>query len=116
MVCEMHTIDTKTIIVNLLKEDKKTYLSVRRLQKLLIYIYEELSKTNEIERYQVYFDINFDAIERTVLYNSHIFKLDIDGEIIYLREKESADSLARKYRTDDKIKMIINDFITLSAA
>lgn len=103
-------IDTKTIIVNLLKVDQKTYLSVKRLQELIHFIYLELKEKNMLESYQISFDINFDAIERTVLYNNRIFDLDIDGEMIYLRESESLDQLARRYQTDNTIFGIIKVF------
>ena len=112
----MTTLDTKTIIVNLLKEDKKTYLSVSRLQKLLVYIYDELSKEDALDNYITYFDINFDAIERTVLYNNNIFELDIDGETIYLRKNNTTDFLAQKYQIDNTVRRIINQFINDTAA
>ena len=112
----MTTLDTKTIIVNLLKEDKKTYLSVSRLQKLLVYIYDELSKADALDNYITYFDINFDAIERTVLYNNNIFELDIDGETIYLRKNNTMDFLAQKYQIDNTVRKIINQFINSTAA
>lgn len=112
----MIMLDTKTVIVNMLKEDKKTYLSIERLQKLLIYIYDELSKSNELNLYETHFDINFDAIERTVLYNNNIFRLDLCGEIIYLRETSNVGDLIREYSTDEKITKIIADFIKESVA
>ena len=103
-------VDTKTIIVNLLKEDKKTYLSLDRLQDLLEFIYEELRKRKMLDGYRISFNINFGAIERTVLYNRHIFGLDIDGENIYLREDQSIDELASQYQVDATIESIIKDF------
>lgn len=112
----MQTLDTKTIIINLLKEDKKEYLSFKRLQKLLVYIYNELIKIEKIDRYNTCFDVNFDAIERTVLYNNNLFILDIDGEMIYLRKPELAESLAEQYKTDEIIKTIIVEFINSTAA
>lgn len=112
----MQTLDTRTIIVNLLKEDRKTYLSFKRLQKLLIFIYDELSKTQKIDKYNTCFDVNFDAIERTVLYNNNIFRLELDGEIIYLRETESVEKLAEQFQTDETIIMLINKFIGTNVA
>lgn len=103
-------VDTKTIIVNLLKVDQKTYLSVKRLQELIHFIYLELKDQCKLEAYQISFDINFDAIERTVLYNNRIFDLDIDGETIYLRETESVDQLVQRYRADETILDIIKVF------
>lgn len=109
-------VDTKTIIVNLLKEDKKNYLSVERLQKLVDYIYSELSKQNKLNEYQISFDINFYSIERTVQYNDDIFELDIDGENLRLKKRESADDLAKKYQVDDTIIAIIRHFQNINAA
>lgn len=109
-------VDAKTIIVNLLKEDQKDYLSIDRLQKLVNFIYMELSKLKELDKYQISFDINFYSIERTVQYNSDIFELDIDGECLRLRERKSAEALAEKYRADGTIISIIKKFQTQYAA
>lgn len=109
-------VDTKTIIVNLLKEDKKNYLSVERLEKLVDFIYQELSKQNKLREYQISFDINFYSIERTVQYNNDIFELDIDGENVRLKKRESADDLAEKYQVDDTIIKIIRNFQNINAA
>lgn len=103
-------VDTKTIIVNLLKEDKKTYLSLDRLQNLLEFIYEELQKRKMLDGYRISFNINFGAIERTVLYNRHIFGLDMDGENIYLKEDQSIDELVSQYQVDETIEKIIKNF------
>lgn len=108
--------DTRTIIVNLLKEDKETYLSISRLHKLLHYIYVELTEKQIIDEYQILFDVSFDSIERTVIYNTNIFSLDIKGEKIYLREPHKIDELARKYKVDDIVGEIIREFIQVNAA
>lgn len=109
-------VDAKTIIVNLLKEDRKNYLSIERLQKLLEFIYDELSNQKKLDKYQISFDINFYSIERTVQYNSDIFELDIDGEHLRLKERESADALAERYQADNTIIKIIKDFHNRNAA
>lgn len=103
-------VDTKTIIINLLKVDQKTYLSVKRLQELIHFIYLQLKEQCELQAYQISFDINFDAIERTVLYNNRLFDLDLDGKMIYLRDTESVDQLAQRYQADDTIFNIIKKF------
>lgn len=109
-------VDAKTIIVNLLKEDQRDYLSINRLQKLVNFIYMELSELKELDKYQISFDINFYSIERTVQYNSDIFELDIDGECLRLRERKSADALAQKYQADSTIISIIRKFHNQNAA
>lgn len=111
----MRMLDTKTIIVGLLKEDKKTYLSVARLRKLMLYIHKELTRIGQLCNYEICFDIDFDSIERTVLYNNQIFSLDTYGEIIYLKT-ESVGDLAEQYKTDDVITSIIDKFINVAVA
>lgn len=104
-------VDTKTIIVNLMKEDKKIYLSLDMLQKFLEYIYVELRKQCKLSGYRISFNVNFEAIERTVLYNKNIFGMDIDGENIYLRGDCSIDELAEQYQVDETIREIIKKFL-----
>lgn len=109
-------VDAKTIIVNLLKEDQKDYLSIERLQRLLEFIYKELSRQRKLDEYQISFDINFYSIERTVQYNSDIFELDIDGEHLRLRERGLVDALAKRYQLDRTITTIIKEFHDNNAA
>jgi len=108
-------IDTKTIIVNLLKEDAQEYLSLERLRNLLRFIHRELFKRNILDNYQIFFDVNFNSLRRTVLCNKTIFELDFDGDNIYLREPASIDILADRYRVDDTIQEIIHTFVQPAA-
>ena len=107
--------DTKTIILNLLKEDNEMFISIERLQNLLSYIYIELRKKRILHQYDILFDINFEAIERTVVYNNNIFFLDIDGDKIYLRENQDLTVLTEQYEVDDTVCEIIKDFKSLVA-
>lgn len=106
----MKILDTKMLIIHLLKKDKKTYISVHRLQKLLLYVYKELAKTKQLSDYDICFDIDHHSIEQTVLYNSHIFELDTCGDIIYLIGIENIEALAEQYKIDTIITSIINMF------
>ena len=112
----MKTIDAETVIVNLLKEDRKCFLSIDRLQMLYEYIYQELVIKDLINSYNIIFDINFYSIERTVLCNNNIFKLDIDGDYIYLRDIDSVDYLTSQHKADDTLKGIISSFCKIYAA
>lgn len=102
-------IDTKTIIVNLLKEDEKETLNLQRLQKLICFIYDELNKDNLLDNYDILFDINFESIRRTVLYNNNIFELDFIGNEIRLKEA-SANELVKTYPIDNNIHRYISLF------
>lgn len=107
-------IDTKTIIVNLLNEDKKETLNLKRLQKLICFIYDELTEEGLLKNYDIQFDINFDSIRRTVLYNNKIFDLDFIGDEIRL--KQSADKLIKDYPVDKNISRYISSFKQKCAA
>lgn len=103
-------IDTKTIIVNLLKADRKSYLRFDRLLELLSFIYDKLKDQCELKHYNIFFNVDLDSIERTVRYNAKIFGLDIDAGTIYLREPQSIDLLAEQYQVDDIITHIISEY------
>ena len=107
-------IDTRTIIINLLYEDKKTFTSVSRLHKLISFIYNTLSLENKLDNYITFFDLNFDAIERTVMYNNSIFWLDIEGDTIYLRDDYSLSELAEAFKADDELINIITRFMHIA--
>ena len=107
---QLNNIDTKTVIINLLYEDQKTYLSINRLQRLISYIYEELIKRKILKNYNVYFDINFEAIRRSVIYDNYLFDLDIDGEIICLKDNHNILDLSKEFVVDKDIKEIITAF------
>lgn len=109
-------IDTETIMINLLKEDEEQYCSIDKIQKLCAYIYQQLIDKELLKNYFVKFAIDFESIERTVLYNNKMFYLDIDGDIVYLRESYNVDDLVDDFQIDDTIKEMIREFNRLSAA
>ena len=104
-------VDTKTIIVNLLREDRKEYLSLGRLQNLLNFIYKELWRQGKLKDYQISFDVSFEALERTVIYNRDLFALDVDGEVIYLRHTGRVDMASCSYELDNTLAEIVHDFV-----
>ena len=103
-------IDAGTVIVNLLKEEKKEHLTLKRLDILADYIYRQLVDLDFIKNYQnIVFDVNFDAIERTVLYNNHLFELV--GKTIFLKCDNIPNEIMEKYKLDDCVERIIHKFV-----
>ena len=101
-------IDAETIIVNLLREDKKYYVDIDRIDRLCSYIKEQLIQGNYFDEYQtVVFDVNFDAIARTVQYRSNIF--DLVGDRIYL--KCDQNQLPNIPHTNERLQKIISEFV-----
>lgn len=77
-------IDAETIIVNLLAEDKRDYVDFTRINSLCDFIRKQLVEGEYLNKYQsVVFDVNFDAIARTVRYRNTVF--DLVGRRIYLK-------------------------------
>jgi len=107
-------IDAETVIVNLLKEDMKSYLKLSRLDSLVKYIRVQLVEMNLMEKYQeICFDVSFDAIERTVYYNNTVF--DLIGDEIILRGSLPIE-LDRKYQPSDDLRVMIKSFVRENAA
>ena len=105
-------INANTVIVNLLKEEKKKYLTLERLDNLLYYIHEQLIEQNYINEFQdVIFNVNFNSIERTVLYYN-IF--DLIGDTIYLKCDEIPENIIEKYEADEVIVRLIKDFVNVA--
>ena len=106
---EKTIISTEKIIINLLREDRTTYLAVKRLIKLESFIYMRLRALEELNsKYIPAFDVSFDAIERTVMYHNKIFDLDINSGVIYLKEKEMLNS--EVFSVDETILNLIKEF------
>lgn len=99
-------VDAETVIVNLMREDQRTYLSIPRLHRLIDYIYEQLVEQNFLSDERVIFDVSFDAIERTVMYNNNLF--DLVGDTIYL--KTSIDKIEIKCEVDERLSGMIKAF------
>lgn len=105
-------IDAETVIVNLLREDKKYYVDIDRIDRLCCYIKEQLIRGSYFDEYQtVVFDVNFDAIARTVQYRSNIF--DLVGDRIYLKCEQ--DKLPNMPHTNDCLRKMISDFVGQAA-
>lgn len=110
MITVPRFIDTKTIIVNLLKEDKQRFLSVSRLNELLDFIYIKLLESNKLDKYQITFDINYNALARTIIYSGNIFALDFDNSKIYVKEAYSFEKIADENLLDPTILGFVQEF------
>ena len=111
MAGALYYYDTKTIIVNLLKEDDKTYISFSRLQDLLKYIYIQLLNKKRLDDYQILFDTYFDVIESTVFYNDDIFSLNTEDNTIRLKDKAKLDVVSNYCVLDDTLESIVKEFV-----
>ena len=105
-------IDAETVITSLMFVENRTYLPIPYMQKFVGYVYNNLQDPKIFGNVNVIFDISYDTIERTVLYNNNIF--DLVGDTIYL--KTSIDEIKDKYTIiDGKLKNIIGDFCAAAA-
>lgn len=96
-------ITTEKVIVNLLWADQKKYLPISRLFRFVSYIGQQLEEQQILHpNAKVVFDVNFDAIERTVQYNDMVY--DLIGDKIFLKgvlpsveENDPLTSFAKKF-------------------
>lgn len=107
-------IDAGTVIVNLLNEEKSRYLTIEKIEKLVNYIYEQLFAQGYFNYYQdIIFNVNFDAIERTVWFNNYVF--DLIGNTIFLKDDYLPKKITEKYKTDNCVEQMIKDFVENAA-
>lgn len=106
------TIEAKTIIISMMHNTDSDNLSLGNLQALLEFINKELERIDKLDNYQITYDISYESIERIAQYNSDIFVLDMDKEHIRLKKKDSLEALYEKYKADETISAIINEFST----
>ncbi len=104
---EKRNITQTKIILNILKLENKTYLSVDSLKKYTAYLSSELEERKIKDNYCFWPHYNIDTIERFVLWDNDILKIDIDRDYIYLRDKNSLDQLIEKKPLDKEIIKII---------
>lgn len=107
----MKEIYLEHLIYNLMKEESKIYLSIYRLRNLECFIFNALSKENKLKDYNLCTSSNKDSFIRQVQYNNWYLRLDIDGDICYLRENVNIQELVDKYKLDDYILNLIREFI-----
>ncbi len=107
----MKFVETRTIIINFMKEDGKTNLLIERFLKLLRFLYKELFRLGKLTDYRIFFTVNLGSIERIVEYNQDIFELDISGEELRLTRNKSIEELVEKHPVDETLISIIRKFI-----
>lgn len=108
----MHTyLDTKTIIINVMKAQNEIWIHIEDLQEIMIVIKEELEKQGKLDNYHIWYVEDFYSIERSVSFNNDIFEMSEDTQQILLRKKEMLDVLADNYQIDKTITAIIQNYI-----
>ena len=96
------------VLINLLAEDKRSFVYVQDIYDFCNYIVEQLKTERYVNAYSLVRPIvTFDAIERTVRYNDRIF--DLVGNRIYLR-REIPQSLLEINHLPDDIVTIFREF------
>jgi hypothetical protein len=77
-------IQPEEVIVNLLQIEKKSFIEVSEIIDFGKYVVQQLREGSYLGDQEVFVNINFDSIERTVQYNGYIF--DLFDNKIYLRQ------------------------------
>lgn len=109
------SITLKTILLHYFGNAALTYISVKRLRSLIIFMSEALEKQGKRELYNFDFDIDLGTMERILLYNSNIFTFAgalEDSSIIYSgTDLQLVKYFVKVNPLDETITSIIKKFI-----
>ena len=106
-------INVEKIIINLLTNDKKFYVDINRLNNLCTFIKEQLIEKKYLSNYEsIVFDVNFNAIHRTVMCKDSLFQLV--GERIYLKETISDEAIVRC--ESHELTLLVREFLDSEVA
>lgn len=104
-------VDTKTFIINLMREEGSRVLTTDRLQNFLNCLYKKLYDLNRLKDYQITYDVNPGYMIRLAEYNSSIFSLGIDNETIYLKNPALLNKDSSEYVLDEALKYCVEEYV-----
>ncbi len=103
-------IDAATLIINLLKVEKRNCLTLDHFIACLSFLCDALKERKLLDNYDIMRTAGWENFERVASYNEDVFGLDSDDMCIYLREPERIDSLAEERSLDETLLTIIEEW------
>ena len=108
----MHTyLDTKTIIINSMKELNESWISIDALQDIMIQIKDKLEQQGKLQDYHIWYVEDYYSIINSISFNNDIFEFNESSQNIFIRKKEMLAVLVENYPIDEIITKIIQDCI-----
>lgn len=104
-------VQTKDIMINLIKYNRNDRLTTSEYLDLIKIIYKELKEKQLLDKYDIAFDVDIESLKRVAEYNSDIFIDEIRySDEIRIRVPEMLDDYFEKYFIDQTIDGIVKNY------
>lgn len=104
-------VQTKDIMITLIKYNHSDRLTVSEYLDLLKIIYQKLKETQLLDKYEIAFDVDIESLKRVAEYNSDIFIDEISySNEIRIRVPENLNDYFEKYFIDETMDRIVKDY------
>lgn len=104
-------VQTKDIMITLIKYNHNDRLTTSEYLDLLKIIYKKLKETQLLDKYEIAFGVDIESLKRVAEYNSDIFIDEIRySDEIRIRVPENLSDYFKKYFIDETIDRIVKDY------
>lgn len=104
-------VQTKDIMITLIKYNYGDRLTTSEYLDLLKIIYQKLKETQLLDKYEIAYDVDIESLKRVAEYNSDIFIDEISySDEIRIRVPENLNDYFEKYFIDETMDRIVKDY------
>lgn len=104
-------VQTKDIMITLIKYNRSDRLTTSEYLDLLKIIYKKLKEIQLLDKYEIAFDADIESLKRVTEYNSDIFIDEIGySDEIRIRIPENLSDYFKKYFIDETMDRIVKDY------
>lgn len=104
-------VQTKDIMITLIKYNRSDRLTASEYLDLLKIIYKKLKEIQLLDKYEIAFGVDIESLKRVAEYNSDIFINEINySDEIRIRLPERLDDYFKKYFIDETIDGIVKGY------
>lgn len=104
-------VQTKDIMINLIKYNRSDRLTTSEYLNLIKFIYKKLKESQLLEKYEIAFDIDIESLKRVAEYNSDIFIDEIMySDEIRIKSPRKLEDYFERYFIDETIDAIVKNY------
>ncbi|MBE6149903.1 MAG: hypothetical protein E7170_04205 [Firmicutes bacterium] len=109
-------IQTKDLIINLIKYNNSDRITTIDYLELLKFIYKKLKEQKLLDKYEIAFEIDTESLKRVAEYNSDILVDEIEySNEIRIKSPTKLEDYFKKYSIDETVDEIIKNYCELKS-